>query len=86
MDSALLYYGDVNVKLLIKTPVISKAISQKEADTKMILHALDATANSATMVDIHSPDTDVFVLSLRRYPELSPNTTFLVGLAKDTKR
>ncbi|KAK3746101.1 hypothetical protein QZH41_015518, partial [Actinostola sp. cb2023] len=31
----------------------------EEADTKMILHAIDATADGATDLSIHSPDTDV---------------------------
>ena len=43
---------------------------QEEADTKLLLHAVDATFCGATIINIHSPDTDVFVLSLRRYPEL----------------
>ena len=51
--------------------------NQEEAGTKMILHALDATASGATKLQIHSPDTDVFVLALRRYPELCENTLFL---------
>ena len=45
----------------------------------MILHALDATANGATQLQIHSPDTNVFVLALRRYPELCENTLFVTG-------
>ena len=53
--------------------------NQEEADTKMILHTLDATANGATQLQIHSPDTDVFVLALRRYPELCENTLFVKG-------
>ena len=32
---------------------------QEEADTKMVLHALDATANGAVELYIHCPDTDV---------------------------
>ena len=48
----------------------------------MILHALDATANGATQLQIHSPDTDVFVLALRRYPELCENTLFVKGRGK----
>ena len=36
--------------------------NQEEADTKLILHALDATANGATTLEIHSPDTDVCVV------------------------
>ena len=38
--------------------------NQEEADTKMILHDLDATANGATQLQIRSPDTDVFVLAI----------------------
>ena len=34
---------------------------QEEANTKMVLHALDATANGATEIRIHSPDTEVFI-------------------------
>ena len=45
---------------------------QEEADTKIVLHALDATASGAT-------DTDVFILSLRRYPDLCQNTVFVTG-------
>ena len=32
---------------------------QEEADNKMVLHALDATANGTIELYIHSPDTDV---------------------------
>ena len=52
---------------------------QEEADTKIVLHALDATANGATEIRIHSPDTDVFILALRRYPDLFQNTVFVTG-------
>ena len=44
--------------------------NQEEADTKIILHAGDATSDGAMEIQVHSPDTDVFVLALRRYPEL----------------
>ena len=53
--------------------------SQEEADTKMILHAVDAVTQGATEVNIFSPDTDVFILSLRRYPELCGNVNFVTG-------
>lgn len=53
--------------------------NQEEVDTKMILHALDATANDATKLQIYSPDTNVFVLALRHYPELCENTLFVTG-------
>jgi len=44
--------------------------SQEEADTKMLLHALDATADGASEIHIYFPDMDVVVPSLRRYPDL----------------
>ena len=53
--------------------------SQEEADTKLLLHAIDATTSGATSIDIISPDTDVFVLALRRFPELCQNTSFVTG-------
>ena len=37
------------------------------------------TANGATELYIHSPDTDVLVLPLRRYPELCVKTSFVAG-------
>ena len=55
------------------------ASDQEEADTKLLLHALDVTARGATEIEIHSPDTDVFILALRRYPELCSNTSFVTG-------
>ena len=53
--------------------------NQVEADTKIILHALDATTDGVTELRIHSPDTDVLVLAIRRYPELCVNTSFVTG-------
>ena len=44
--------------------------NHEEADTKMILHAVDATSDGAAEIKIHSPDTDVLVLALRRYAML----------------
>ena len=53
--------------------------NQEEADTKIILHAVDAASRGATEITIHSPDTDVFVLSLRRYPQLCSDVRFVTG-------
>ena len=53
--------------------------NQEEADTKIILHALDATTDGVTELHIHSQDTDVLVLAIRRYPELCVNTSFVKG-------
>ena len=43
--------------------------SQEEADTRIMLHSLNASSET-TKLHIHSPDTDVLVLALRRYPRL----------------
>ena len=51
----------------------------EEADTKIILHAVDATAEGATDLTIHSPDTDVLVLAIRRSSEMCLNTSFVTG-------
>ena len=59
--------------------------NQEEADTKLLLHALDASANGATILTIHSLDTDVFVLSLRCYPKLCQNTYFVTGTGQRHK-
>ena len=48
---------------------------QEEADTRMVLHALDATNDGATKLSIHLPDPDVLVLAIRRYLEMCPNTS-----------
>ena len=53
--------------------------SHEEADTKLLLHAVDATSSGATCIEMVSPDTDVFVLSLRRYSQLCEDTSFVTG-------
>ena len=55
--------------------------NHEEADTKIILHALDATNDGATEISIHSPDTDVLVLAIRRYSQMCTNTSFVTGTA-----
>ena len=57
--------------------------NQEEADTKIILHAVDATARGATELRIHFPDTDVFILALRRYSCLCKNTSFVIGTGRN---
>lgn len=56
------------------------ASNQEEADTKLILHAYEATLAGATSIHIFSPDTDVFVLALRRVPILCKDTCFVTGI------
>ena len=41
---------------------------QDEADTKFLLHAVDAAASGATSIQIFSPDTDVFVSAFQAIP------------------
>ena len=51
----------------------------EEADTKIILYALDATADGATDLTIHSTDFDVLVLAIRRSSDMCLNTSFVTG-------
>ena len=53
--------------------------TQEEADTRMILHAIDATERGATSLCIQSPDTDVLVLALWKYTSLCEETSLVVG-------
>ena len=53
--------------------------TQEEADTNILLHAVDAAAHGVTEINIHSPVTDVFILALRRYPQLFHDTNFIIG-------
>ena len=53
--------------------------SHEEADSKIILHAIDATKRGATQLDIHSPDTDVLVLALSKCRYLPKDTNFITG-------
>ena len=58
-----------------------KIHSHEEADTLLVLHALDVS-NCGRKVDslhIFSLDTDVFLLLVNRYSQLCPNTVFVTG-------
>ena len=52
--------------------------SQPEADTLMILHAIELTSDQKS-VHFLTQDTDVMVLALRRYLSLGPNTALVMG-------
>ena len=51
----------------------------EKADTKIILHTLNATADSAMDLIIHSPDTDILMLAIRWSSEMCLNTSFVTG-------
>lgn len=53
--------------------------SQEEADTRILLHAIDATQRGATSLCIQSPDTDVLVMALWKYTSLCEETSLEVG-------
>ena len=58
----------------------------EEADTLLILHAIDASKDSSVkQLDVCSPDTDVLLLLLYWYPHLCTKTRFLTGKVS-TKR
>ena len=40
--------------------------NHEEAETKIILHAVDTLDDEVTELSIHSPDTDVLILAIKR--------------------
>lgn len=54
----------------------------EEADTKLVLQSADATTGGATSVSICSPDIDVLILAVCRYPDLCKDTSFVTGAGK----
>ena len=51
--------------------------------TKIISHVIDATANGAIELWFHSPDTNVFILSVRGYLSLHKNRLFVKGTGQN---
>ena len=56
----------------------TRVSSQEEADTVMILHAIELGATGKT-VHIMTQDTDVLVLALWRLPNLDPKVALIMG-------
>lgn len=58
-----------------------KKHDHEEADTLIVLHALDASNSNRQVDSLHvfSPDTDVFLLLLNKYPQLCQRTVFITG-------
>ena len=77
MKDKSLWLGEWNVSQCTETSGIYKV--QKKKPTQRLLHALDASAQGATQLSKYSPDTDVLVLALRRYPDLCSNSCFVPG-------
>ena len=67
------------------TDVTHLASEQEKADTKLILHAYEASRCGATSIHIHSPDTDFLVLAIRRYPLLCEDTCFVTGTGQQKR-
>ena len=58
----------------------------EEADTLRLLHVTDVSArNPFTELHICSPDTDVFLLTIPKYPILCANTAFMTGSGKQAR-
>ena len=51
--------------------------TQEEADTKMILHSINACDRGAKRLFVFAQDTDVLVLMIRRYPRLPDESYFV---------
>ena len=59
--------------------------NQEEADTNVLLHAVDATSDGTVEIQVHLPDADVFVHALKRYSELCANVSFLTGKGRNCR-
>ena len=60
--------------------------NHEEADTLLLLHAADVSARKPfTELHIYSPDTDVFLLTIHKYPILCANTHFKTGSGKQAR-
>ena len=58
----------------------------EEADLLLLLHIADVLARHPfTELHICSPDTDVFLLTIHKYPILCANTAFKTGSRKQTR-
>lgn len=55
------------------------SITQEEADTRMLLHAIDATERRPTSLYIQSPGTDVLILALWKYTSLCKEPSVVAG-------
>ena len=55
---------------------------EEKADTKLLLHAKDAVDCDATNVHIFSPDPNVLISAIRRYPELCLDTNFVTRVGE----
>lgn len=60
-------------------PVHHLSITQEEADTRMLLHAIDATERRPTSLYIQSPGTDVLILALWKYTSLCKEPSVVAG-------
>ena len=91
----ILQHGSVNDKKVVVAwrdkakschRIVNLNSSQEEADTKLMLHAVEATSYGASTLDIFSPDTDVLVLAIRRYPMLLALSSMVVGAGDNRQR
>ena len=91
----ILRHGSVNDKKVVVAwrdkakschRIVNLNSSQEEADTKLMLHAVEATSYGASTLDIFSPDTDVLVLAIRRYPKLLALSSMVVGAGDNRQR
>ena len=64
-----------------------EASSHEGVDTKIIFLDLAVSNYGVSKHDIYSPDTDILILLLRRYPDLAKkNTSFVTGAGRQASK
>ena len=69
-----------------ENPPTTPVSSQEEADTLMILHGIEVAATLGNKVDFFTQDTDVFILTLKRLPQLGNDTGIVTGTVETRRR
>lgn len=60
-------------------PALDILSNQKEADTRLVLHACAAAKSGLKVIVVCSPDTDVLILLLHHWPTIKSELYYLTG-------
>ena len=58
--------------------MVTTPSAQEEADSLLTLYAV-TVSHQGNIVHIYSCDTDMFVLTLQRFPDIKPDSIMIMG-------